>query len=312
MFLRLYTLLTFLIYPVCHIAAQTPSVASGNIIRHENFGSSYITARHIDVWLPDGYSTGNQHYSVLYMHDGQMLFDSTNTWNHQEWGMDETAGKLIKEKIIKPFIIVGIWNGGETRHADYFPQKPFEQLSDSSRTMIYSAIRQNGADVFKGKKIASDGYLKFIVTELKPFIDSAYRTKRNRKNTFITGSSMGGLISLYAICEYPNIFGGAACLSTHWPGIFTMENNPIPESFFAYINKTIPDPASHRIYFDCGTETLDALYPPLQKKADSIFMTKGYRKKNFMSQIFTGTDHSEKSWKSRMYIPLIFLMGKSK
>jgi enterochelin esterase-like enzyme len=264
----------------------------------------------VDVWLPDDYSTSNQRYPVLYMHDGQMLFDSTHTWNHQEWGMDETAGKLIQERKTIPFIIVGIWNDGETRHADYFPQKPFEQLTDSARRMIYSAIRQNGADVFKGKKIISDGYLKFLVTELKPFIDKTYRTKSNRKNTFVAGSSMGGLISLYAICEYPDVFGGAACLSTHWPGIFTMENNPIPDAFFVYINKHIPSPSSHRIYFDCGTETLDALYPPLQKKADSLIMAKRYHDKNFMSQVFTGTDHSERSWKSRMHIPLIFLLGK--
>ncbi len=312
MFLRLYTLLAFLIYPVCHIAAQTPSVASGKIIRHENFSSSFVTPRHIDVWLPDDYAIGKKHYPVLYMHDGQMLFDSTHTWNHQEWGMDETAGKLIQDKKTNPFIIVGIWNGGETRHADYFPQKPFEHLSDSSRAMIYSAIRQNGADVFRGKKIVSDGYLKFIVTELKPFIDKSYRTKTDQNNTFVAGSSMGGLISLYAICEYPDIFGGAACLSTHWPGIFTMENNPVPEAFFKYIEKHLPAPDSHRIYFDCGTETLDALYPPLQKKADRIFMSKGYHEKNFSSIIFTGTDHSEKSWKSRIHIPLIFLMGKKK
>ena len=84
--------------------------------------------------------------------------------------------------------------------------------------------RQPGAPVFSGK-IQSDNYLKFLVKELKPFIDSSFSTLKDQQNTFIAGSSMGGLISMYAICEYPLVFGGAACLSTHWPGIFTMINN---------------------------------------------------------------------------------------
>lgn len=305
-----WLLIAFLLISAQRSWSQISVPSSGKIFRHENFPSAFITSRHIDVWLPHDYAIGKKRYPVLYMHDGQMLFDSTHTWNHQEWGLDETAGKLIQDKKTDPFIIVGIWNGGETRHADYFPQKPFEQLSDSSRAMIYSAIRQNGSDVFRGKQIVSDGYLKFLVTELKPFIDKTYHTKSDQKNTFVAGSSMGGLISLYALCEYPEIFGGAACLSTHWPGIFTMENNPIPETFFKYIEQYLPAPDSHRIYFDCGTETLDALYPPLQKKVDSIVVKKGYTKKNFKSLIFTGTDHSEQSWKSRMDIPLTFLMGK--
>ena len=79
--------------------------------------------------------------------------------------------------------------------------------------------------------VQSDAYLKFLVTELKPFIDSTFSVATDRSNTFIAGSSMGGLISMYAVCEYPAVFGGAACLSTHWPGIFTAENNPIPEAF---------------------------------------------------------------------------------
>ena len=288
---------------------QPPTVSSGKIVRHENFSSVHITARHVDVWLPEGYDNNTGDYAVLYMHDGQMLFDSANTWNHQEWGIDETAGQLIKAKKVKPFIVVGIWNGGVTRHADYFPQKPFESLSDSVRQKLYKSLRSNGADVFNGKAIVSDGYLKFITLELKPFIDKTYRTKRDRNNTFIAGSSMGGLISLYAICEYPDVFGGAACLSTHWPGIFSMENNPIPEAIFAYLNTHIPDPTLHRIYFDCGTETLDAMYPALQKKADFLFEVKGYRSGNYFSKLFSGANHSEAAWRERMHLPLEFLLG---
>jgi enterochelin esterase-like enzyme len=121
---------------------------------------------------------------------------------------------------------------------------------------------------------------------------------------------MGGLISMYAICEYPEVFGGAACLSTHWPGIFTLENNPVPEAFFSYLYTYIPDPSTHRFYFDHGTTTLDSLYPLLQKKADQLFSEKGYDTKNYLSKIFTGANHSEEAWRKRMYIPLEFLLSK--
>jgi predicted alpha/beta superfamily hydrolase len=289
--------------------SQLPVPSSGKIIRHENFSSSFITSRNIDVWLPDDYMKEKKHYPVLYMHDGQMLFDSTHTWNHQEWGMDESACKLINEKKVRSFIIVGIWNGGVFRHADYFPQKPFEAMAESEKEQVYNAVRQNGADVFQGKAINSDNYLKFITKELKPFIDKNYLTLYDRKNTFIAGSSMGGLISMYALCEYPDIFGGAACLSTHWPGIFQMENNPVPKYFFNYLRNRLPPANQHQFYFDHGTATLDVMYPSLQQEVNKIFYEKGYDKDHFKSLIFEGADHSENSWRKRMEYPLLFILN---
>ena len=121
---------------------------------------------------------------------------------------------------------------------------------------------------------------------------------------------MGGLISLYAICEYPDVFGGAACLSTHWPGIFTMNNNPLPGAFLRYVEQHLPDPASHKIYFDYGNKTLDSLYPPLQQKADRLMKQKGYNSSNWTTRFFAGADHSERSWAKRFSIPMLFLLGK--
>jgi predicted alpha/beta superfamily hydrolase len=259
--------------------------------------------------LPEGYSPKKK-YAVLYMHDGQMLYDSTVAWNKQEWGVDETVTRLINEKKIRECIVVGIWNGGKYRHTDYFPQKPFESLSQQERDTIYYAKRTNGALVFQGEKVHSDLYLKFLVTEMKPFIDKIYSTKTDRKNTFVAGSSMGGLISMYAICEYPNVFGGAACLSTHWPGTFNMDNNPIPAAFMNYLRTHLPSPATHKIYFDYGDATLDALYPPLQKMADEVMKEKGFTSKNWITKYFPGEEHSENAWKKRVHIPLEFLLKK--
>lgn len=91
--------------------AQQPKISSGTIERIENFPSQFVDARNADVWLPENYDPKNK-YAVLYMHDGQALFDSTTTWNHLEWGVDETMSKLLKENQIKNVIVAGVWNGG--------------------------------------------------------------------------------------------------------------------------------------------------------------------------------------------------------
>jgi enterochelin esterase-like enzyme len=289
------------------VVAQMPKPASGTIVRHEKFASRHVSARNVDVWLPEGYSPQKK-YSVLYMHDGQMLFDSTVTWNKQEWQVDEVMGRLIREGKVRDCIVVGIWNGGTSRHADYFPQKPFETLRQSTKDSLYQAARANGHSVFGEYKIQSDAYLTFLVTELKPFIDRQYATRKGRKHTFIAGSSMGGLISMYAICEYPDVFGGAACLSTHWPGIFTLEGNPIPAAFLQYLKTHLPKPQKHKLYFDHGTLNLDGLYAPYQQQADAILKAAGYTEKNFLSQVFPGEDHAERSWAKRIHLPFTFLM----
>ena len=305
---HLFTLL-FFFYLVNQIEvfAQLPKPSSGRIIRTENFSSKHVPARNVDVWLPDNY-TALKKYAVLYMHDGQMLFDSSITWNKQEWGVDETLNQLMQQNIIRDCIVVGIWNGGKSRHPEYFPQKPFEALSKEEQQLVYSAYRSGGQSIFSGLPISSDNYLKFLVEELKPFIDKNYSTKTDASNTFVAGSSMGGLISLYALCEYPTIFGGAACLSTHWPGLLSMENNPVPAVFFSYLKNHLPSAKQHRIYFDHGTETLDSMYASLQLQVDAIMKQKKYKPSNWISRSWPGQDHSEKSWRSRLDIPITFLL----
>lgn len=290
------------------IQAQELKVSSGFVQRFENFKSAYVDARNIDVWLPKGYNTSEK-YAVIYMHDGQMLFDATTTWNKQAWEVDEVAGKLNAEGKVKKFIVVGIWNLPNKRHPEYFPQKPYESLTAVQKDTVTAQLQKAGRtkEVFKPY---SDLYLKFLVTELKPFIDKRFATATDKDNTFIAGSSMGGLISLYAICEYPKVFGGAACLSTHWPGIFAVENNPIPDAFYAYMRKHLPDPKTHRIYFDYGDQTLDALYPPLQKRADAVMTEKGFTVVNWSTQFFPGKNHSEAAWSERLHIPIEFLLRK--
>ncbi len=287
------------------IAQQIPKVACGSIKLIENFKSKYVVPRNVDIWLPPGYSAAKK-YAVLYMHDGQMLFDSTTTWNHQAWNVDETICKLMAKGQIRNTIVVGIWNT-TLRHPEYFPQKAFYSMSTADQQKILAIGADKGTPLL-GKGPISDNYLKFIVKELKPYIDSHYSTLKNQQNTFIAGSSMGGLISMYAIFEYPNVFGGAACLSTHWPGSFTTIDNPIPGSFLQYLKTHLPSPKNHKIYFDYGSKTLDAMYKPYQLQADSILNNAGYNQHNWLTREFPGDDHSEGSWSRRLGIPLLFLL----
>lgn len=284
------------------------NVTSGKVQRFENFQSKFVDARNVDVWLPDDYSA-NEKYAVLYMHDGQMLYDATTSWNKTCWEVDATAGKLQSEGKTKKFIVVGIWNNGSQRHPEYFPQKPFEGMTPTQRDTVTRQLQKAGRTT-EAFHPYSDLYLKFLVKELKPFIDRTFSTKKDKNNTFIAGSSMGGLISMYAMCEYPKVFGGAACLSTHWPGTFTVENNPIPEAFLTYLKSKLSKIKKNKIYFDCGDQTLDALYPPLQQKVDTAMKQNGFTETNWMTQFFPGTNHSETAWAARLEVPLVFLLGK--
>lgn len=303
--MKKYCILLLTLFLISFTKAQV-KVTSGKIQRFENFKSKLIDARTIDVWLPEGYSN-KEKYAVLYMHDGQALYDAESTWNQQAWEVDEVAGKLIAAGKTKKFIVVGIYNNGPKRHPEYFPQKPFESLTPIQKDTVTAKLQKAGRtkDIFKPY---SDLYLKFLVTELKPFIDKTFSTKKDQQNTFVAGSSMGGLISMYAICEYPKVFGGAACLSTHWPGTFAISNNPIPDAFVAYLQKKLPDPKNHKIYFDYGDQTLDALYPALQQKVDQVMMNKGFTSNNWETKFFPGENHSETAWAKRLDLPLLFLL----
>ena len=287
--------------------AQEMKVSVGSLQHFPNFKSKYTTERNVDVWLPDGYSD-KEKYSVLYMHDGQMLFDAATTWNHQEWKVDETAARLMAEGKTQKFIVVAISSIARIRHDDYFPHKAFELLTAKFQDSLY----QLGKDKvpYFGGLVNSDNYLKFIVKEVKPFIDHTFSVKTDREHTFVMGSSMGGLISMYAICEYPNVFGGAACLSTHWTGIYSTTNNPIPAAFMNYLKRNLPSGMTHRIYFDYSDKTLDALYQDYQPQVDNIMRAKGYGSENWITKKFPGDEHSEVSWAARLHIPLEFLLSQ--
>jgi predicted alpha/beta superfamily hydrolase len=228
------------------------------------------------------------------MHDGQNLFDAELSFSGVAWGIDEAVEKLLDEGRIHAPLVVGIWNAGARRNREYMPQKP---LVAASKYMAGRFSRSFGGPA------ASDAYIKFLVEELKPFIDATYRTQPGRAHTFIMGSSMGGLISLYALCEYPQVFGGAACLSTSW----TVAGRVM----VPYLRRTLPAPGSHRLYFDYGNEAHMASYKTYQLQVDRLLASAGFRRpSHWITRHFAGADHSERAWRERVDIPLRFLLRK--
>ncbi|CAM3591969.1 alpha/beta hydrolase-fold protein [Flavobacterium gelidilacus] len=306
-------ILFFFTFSLAHSQIKSYSLpesdkVEGTIIRIDSFPTKLIQPRNVDVWLPKNYSKDKK-YNVLYMHDGQNLFDANTTWNKEEWKVDEVASKLIIENKITEFIVVGIHNIPQIRFLDLFPKKALNFIAEKDKEYIFDLAKKRGVTIsendFKG-----DDYLKFIVEEVKPYIDETYSTLKNQENTFVGGSSMGGLMSMYAICEYPEIFVGAICISTHWPGLLPNDDQTIPNSFFSYLEKNIPNYKNHKFYFDFGTESLDRFYPQYEETVNKLFKEKNYTSVNYKNLKFEGENHSEVSWQKRLDIPFEFMFKK--
>lgn len=276
-----------------------PTASHGTLEWFPQFESKFVPARNVAVWLPEGYQTGDS-CDVLYMHDGNMLFDATTTWNSQEWRVDEVMDSLITAGKARPCIVVGIYNTDD-RLTEYFPAKTWQHVPEANRKEA------------KQEKLTGDAYLKFIVEELKPFIDERYKPLTSREHTFMMGSSMGGLISLYALCEYPQVFGGVACLSSHLsmghlPNGF--DGEAWATGFRDYVAQHLPEANSGLIYMDHGTKDFDADYCAYQELLDSAVRSLGWDEEHYKSLVFQGDGHNETCWAKRLDQPLLFLIGK--
>ena len=289
-----------LVLPTMASAAAPSPVATdvpvpgleGRLLRHADFASRHIAARNVDVWLPPGYGHGDTRYPVLYMHDGQNLFGASPSPGGTDWGIDEAITRLSAAGEIRPPIVVAVWNTPD-RLAEYMPRAP---LDDAPVEFLA------GHPTMDPSQIMSDAYIDFLAAELKPFIDREYRTLPEPGTTSIMGSSMGGLVSLYALARYPQVFGAAAAVSTHWPA-----GNGITIAWLAH---ALPPAGQHRLYFDFGTRTLDAAYEPFQQRMDKGIEALGYRQgHDWLTLKFEGHEHSEVSWRARVDRPLRFLLA---
>ena len=273
-------------------------VTSGNLWRANIFSPELNETIKVDVWTPNGYTTSKK-YPVVYMHDGQNLFDANSTWNHQAWEIDSVMGMLIVENKIRPAVVVGIHSVDTTRIGDLMPERVVEMTPPGKvRDFI---------DMMCRGQYRADEYLSFIVNTLKPTIDSHFSTLTDRKSTSIMGSSMGGLISIYGVTEYPDVFGAAVCMSTHWTGAIG-DNADFPTAMKYYLMDKFPRNGDYLLYFDNGDCSYDSQYIPAYELMNSLFDFLGYHEgEKLKTGIFQGHSHSEQSWSQRVEIPLEFL-----
>lgn len=243
------------------------STASKNVhILDSNFYIPQLDRyRRIWIYLPQSYSTSQKKYPVLYMHDGQNVFDEA-TSGFGEWGVDETLDSLGPQH--KELIVVAIDNGAEKRLNEYSPY-----------------------DMEKYGKGEGDQYVDFLAKTLKPYIDKHYRTKKDEKNTFVAGSSMGGLISFYAILKYPKVFGGAGVFSpAFW--ITPQLKNIDPEQ---------AKKVKGKIYFYGGQMESESMVTDMLNVFDQM---KRYSKAKMQTVIRAEGKHNEPTWRNEF--PLFY------
>jgi predicted alpha/beta superfamily hydrolase len=282
-------------------------VSSGRLVKIVAYPSAHVQPRMVTIWLPAEYDAQpRRRFPVIYMHDGQNLFEKATSNFGEEWGVDEAVTRLAARGKLRPSVIVGMAST-PARYHEYMPRKVYDLLPDAYKAAVRET--QSGEPV-------SDAYLRFIVEELKPHIDREYRTLTGPADTSIMGSSMGGLISLYAMAEYPQVFGQAACISTHYVLVgasgaaATAPDAPqlVAETFRRYLATSAMKPGANRLYMDHGTATLDQFYPPFAAEFDIMMVKAGWSDPRYWeSRTFTGTAHNEQAWRERVDIPLLFL-----
>lgn len=298
------------------ITSTVPISSFGNIsrmsIESEDLGGNVI----VDVWTPAEYNAASdKRYPVVYAHDGQNLFDASFTFAGVPWDVDKSCAQLASDPNFVMPIVVGINNRGAEglRPNDYFPENALDYISPDQmeNTFIYDTCN----DIFLGNEEAA-----FVAEELKPLIDSLYNTAPVMSTTFAMGSSMGALASMYLLCEYPQIFGGAVCMSTHWIGSlnlnpdYSMNDDEVcANAILQYLSDHIPSDGLHRLYLDQGTEGWDAGYLKYESTVREIVRDKGYTEEN--GKLYTydakGAGHNEWYWQQRVILPLKFLLSKS-
>jgi len=239
--------------------------------QHEFYSVNLKNERDIIIWLPPSYNSSFKKYPVLYMHDGQNLFNPQTSFIGHDWKADEVTTYLIKNNLIEEFIIVGINNTAER-------------------------IEEYNYFTGKGKL-----YSLFLVSELKNFIDENYRTITGPENTAVMGSSMGGLISFQMLLNYPHIFGKAACMSNS----FWVNKGEIFRSLAKYDS----NPSDHKIYNDYETAENELIRD--NRKMCRALKSIGFETgKNLYCHFAKGGVHSEMDWSRRLHLPLLFLFGK--
>lgn len=255
---------------------KTHTTAANVRILSENFFIPQLkTTRKIWIYLPPDYLTSKKKYPVIYMHDGQNLFDDFTSFSG-EWSVDETLNEIYTETG-KSAIVIGIDNGSDKRLAEYSPWN-----NDKYK------VRGEG-----------DLYVDFLANTLKPYIDKTYRTEKQASKTIILGSSMGGLISFYASAKYPDIFGKT--------GIFSPAFWFVSKDLKKYLNLNKNNLRKSKFYFVAGKNEDETMAPEIQIM-NELLLKKSVPEKNIIIKIDEDGTHSESYWKRELKASLVWLL----
>jgi predicted alpha/beta superfamily hydrolase len=230
-----------------------------------------IEPRRVILWLPPSYRSDPElRYPVLYMHDGHNAVDPATSYSGVDWAVDEVAVQLIDAARIREFILAGV----------YCTDDRFQEY---------------------GYTPSGRAYLQFLVDTLKPIVDGRFRTMPGREDTFVMGSSMGGLASFLALWWHPEVFSGAACLSPFFP-----------DELVADVEESAGwPPAPVRIYLDNGGDELDSSFQPNIDALLEVVGSLGSLQADDV--VFFGdpiAPHHEVAWSHRVWRPLEFLLGR--
>lgn len=286
-------------------AAAPGASGAGTFVEIEKIEANGLPDQRLSIWLPPGYAESDRHYPVLYMHDGHNLFDLDNSNFQKIWEADAAMLRLIREGVLEPHIIVGIWAPGEDRYRQYLPQFVAKQTQGE----LAASMRENTL----GRPVVSARYLEWIAEELKPRIDAEYRTRTGVEDTAIMGSSMGGIMSCYAIAARPDVFGKAGCVSSHWPIALPAEaeREQATRIWTEWFATNLGEPKGRRIWMDHGTATLDQYYAPYQRAVDATFRKAGWEEgTDFHTEAYEGAEHDEVAWAQRLPEILTWLLSE--
>ena len=278
-----------------YIADWRGSGVQGRLVYWTDVRSAFLgPERHVEIWLPPGYDSDSAtRYRVLYMHDGQNLFDPRIASTGVDWGVDEAVVRLVKGGAIPPVIVVGVWSTAE-RGPEY---SPWHQ---------------------------APAYARFLIDELMPRVNLEFRTLTGPAHTAVMGSSMGGLLSFYLVTRHPDVFGACGCVSTHFPlseavvarvfpGLVTTGTPDSTPYIIRDIERGLRVPRGTRYWFDHGTKNLDAEYGPTHEAVRTWLLGHGLVEGgDFVVRRYEGADHNEASWRARLDDPLTFLFGRER
>jgi predicted alpha/beta superfamily hydrolase len=266
------------------VAAAPGSTLTGTFRTHRQIPSQFLKySRDVLVYLPPGYDRdSSERYPVIYMHDGNNLFDRRTAFGGAEWQVDEALERLYREAAIQPVIVVGVYNT-PARLQEY----------------TWEAMNLDGA--LQGGQ--GSQYGRFLVEELKPLIDKTYRTRPDREHTGVMGSSLGGLISFYLGLHYPHVFKQIGMVS---PSIWWKDRVLLQE-----IPKLSRD---LKIWLDMGSregQNPEAMLADAQKLARALEQ-QGYQHfENLAFHVAEGAGHNEQAWAERIDRPFRFFYGKN-